>query len=128
MTRKDIKKLITRLKSKVVFITIFFFSTNLLGQTPNFNFDKNKWCSVSSYRYDMIKSSDFYDFLKGKTKRQIKKLLGAPNYKEKNTYLYCLDICNTTFDKKNHPCISSSISLLFKEDVVFDFIIMNVGG
>ena len=92
------------LLSIIVNSTLVFGQTNL--QLDNSNFDKKKWLSSSNYRYEIVKSNSFPS-LEHLTKKQIIRLLGQPNFKNKHELRYCFDISNENKSK----CKSSFLTI-----------------
>jgi hypothetical protein len=92
------------LLSIVVNSTLFFGQKNL--QVDNSNFDKQKWLSSSDYRYEIVKCNSFPS-LEHLSKKQIIRLLGQPNFKNKHELRYCFDISN----ENKYECESSFLTI-----------------
>lgn len=97
----DRKKRYIKERFRQFYWTVFFLlftlinSTVALGQKEtqpdNSNFDKQKWLTSSDYRYEIVKDKKF-PALENLTKKQIIRLLGKPNFKNKKELIYCFDI------------------------------------
>ena len=59
-------------------------------KTQTIKFDKEKWKSSSAYRYSIIDSKDF-PVLDDKSKSQVKKILGSPDFINNGQFVYCLN-------------------------------------
>lgn len=85
--------------SKVSILSLFIIIQSLIVygknnlQTDSLKFDKQKWLTSSHYRYKIVRSDIFPD-LEKLNRKQIVKLLGQPNFNNKNIISYCLDIPN----------------------------------
>lgn len=55
------------------------------------SFDKEKWLISSEYRYEISKSENFPD-LKGKSKDDVKHILGDPCEVNGEKFIYCFNI------------------------------------
>lgn len=101
----------------LLFITVSCCtSINLYSQS----FDKKKWLTSSEYRYNIAKSENFPD-LKGKSKVEVKKILGNPDNEYGDKFIYCFDLnsvkyYNQDLKRENCECKGSFVIIDFKID------------
>lgn len=95
------------------FILTASFSGCIMSQnSKSGKFDRKKWASSSTYRYEIIKSKDF-PVLKGKSKRYVRGLLGKPDFVQDNDFIYCLETTTKEAKTKLSKCDGSSVVINF---------------
>jgi len=118
------------------FILLFIFSLiSTLAFSQDEYFDKKKWKEntsdsiCSSYR-GCVALKLVFNEVNGKSKRQTKKLLGAPDFisKDDSGILYFSYYMDEPEECKANKKIKSSISFLIKDNQVFDVTKVNTGG
>lgn len=79
-------------KLLIILELIIIFTTCQVGaKTQLSKFDKKQWLVSSSYRYDASRTYAFPD-LKGKSKKEVMRLLGEPCVVQGERFIYCFDI------------------------------------
>jgi hypothetical protein len=98
------------------FIIILIITTTISCQLrlkAQQEFNKEKWRTSTDYRYEVAKSSYFPD-LKGKSKEEVKELLGEPCSINGETFKYCLSTdVNSYIDKTLNKYICDCQAALF---------------
>jgi hypothetical protein len=105
----------------VIIITSVSCKTRLKLQGDSFN--KKKWLTSSSYRYEIAKSHNFPDF-RGKSKDDVKHILGNPDEVNGEVFIYCFDLNSIKYyDQELHRdvchCKGSYVTIDFEIDERF---------
>ncbi|HMG14370.1 MAG TPA: hypothetical protein VK590_02915 [Saprospiraceae bacterium] len=110
--------------NKLIYFLILTLTLSacVIGQkTKTIKFDKEKWKSSSNYRYSIINSKDF-PILDYKSKRQVKRILGPPDFISNGEFVYCLDL----FVKGGCKCQASLLTIGFVKDSPYNVTIVLV--
>lgn len=110
-------------KTFMIFVLLCFISiSHLSAQTAGV--DRAKWDNDIKYRNKIAKSANLRTLIIGKTKKEIIDLLGEPERKQEETFIYCLDkktvlIADCKDKKENcYICNSSALTIVFLTDSV----------
>ena len=95
-------------------------SCNNLNKLETDSFIKEKWMTSSEYRYTIAKSASFPD-LKGKSKEDVKIILGEPDEVNGEIFIYCFDLNSVKYYDQNLKqtkcdCKGSFVTIDFKVD------------
>lgn len=125
------------------YVTLLFFVTfcsSSYGQCE-IKFNKEKWIAdeidsilkTTSYRAYIVDECSFIDMIRGKTKHQIRQLLGEPDYRGNNKsfrkgrkgFVYCFGK-NTKNNKCG--CQHAFVIIFFDNGIVSEFLRISTGG
>jgi hypothetical protein len=118
MANNDKQLELSAKSNSVRYRSVTFFMTFLLSaavafgqinqQVDDSNFDKQKWLTSSVYRYEIVKGASF-PALENLTKKQIIRILGEPDFKERKVLIYCFHLSKDNV-KKNR-CEGSFLTI-----------------
>jgi hypothetical protein len=123
--KKDLDLLKINMR-KILLLSLFVLvACSSIETKSSFSFDKNKWRENSSYRYKIATESTLGKLIKDKDKEEVISLLGEPNQKVYNDFVYCVDV-NAPVGSR---CPESYIAIHFSEaNKVKDITIARAGG
>lgn len=117
------------LQPKVIVLFVFCWLSSiskLSAQTHSF--DKVKWEQDINYRSKVAKSAELRKLVIGKSKEEVIALLGEPEKKDLQSFVYCLDkktlqIANCDDKKEDcYACNAAALAIVFVANTALDII------